>query len=302
MKRATILGMCLAVAAVGATAAAARASSQFMNINFDADTIGAAPSTGPAGTPITKVQAIGGYNSDPLPISDPGYQSPPTADCGTIAVGNVAGMSKAAVMTTNSTDGEMGALWMDTGFAVTSSQLTLGFSLNVLSAPAPVYDVQPKYLNNTADRAGILFGINTFGSAGRLMFAVAPTSDTGGVFALRSPDNTQLITFGNYVNGQAYDITLSADFTTNKVDTYINGVETMSGFQFLAGGPSATSTTSEVFMFLNGQQGYSNQVAIDNIAASPTAVPLPAAAWAGMTLLGGLASFRVFRSRRAQVV
>jgi hypothetical protein len=277
---------------------------QFMNINFAGDANGSAPSTAPApnpltaGNPITTVQAIGGYDSDPLPVSDPGYKSPPTASCGTIAVGDVTGMSKAAVLTTNPTDGEMGALWMDTGFAMNSSQLGLKFDLNVLAAPTSA-TVQQKYLNDTTDLTGILFGINVFSDAGRsVMFAVSPTSENGGVFALRSADNTRLMTFGNYVEGQTYDLALSADYATGTVDAYVDGVLAMSGHHFLDAGVSPPPTTSEIFMFLNGQSGYANQIAIDNIQASNTAVPEPSTlALLGMGGLGLLAY--AWRRRRS---
>ncbi|MGA2060349.1 MAG: PEP-CTERM sorting domain-containing protein [Thermoguttaceae bacterium] len=277
---------------------------KFMDINFDGDTIGSAPSTGPApnpltaGAPITTVQAIGGYNTSPLPDWDPGYQSPPTPDCGTLVVGNVSGMSNAAVLTTNSSNGELGALWMDTGFSMTSTQVTLKFELNVLAAPARA-TAQPKYLNDTSDQAGILFGINTFTDAGRAFcFAAAPTSDTGGVFALRSADNTRLITFGNYVEGQTYNLTLSADYTTGMVDAYVDGALAISGDQFWSSGVSTPTTTSEFFMHLNGESGYANQIAIDNIQAFNTAVPEPGT----LTLLGlaglfGLATVWIRRRR-----
>jgi hypothetical protein len=274
-------------------------ASQFMNITFDGDSLGAAPSTGVAGSPITTVQAIGGYNTSPTPTWDPGYQSPPTADCGTIAVGNVAGMNKGAVMTTDAANGEMGALWMDTGFAKTSSQLSLSFDINVLAAPANV-TVQPKLLNNTADTVGILFGINNFGSFGpngkAFMFAAAPTSATGGVFAIRSPDNTRLMTFGDYVNGQTYNITLAADYTTGVANEYING-SLVGTAPFWAAGVAAPSTTNELFMFLNGQSGYSNQVAIDNIQAFDTLTPEPATM--ALLAIGSIAGLLRRRAHKA---
>jgi hypothetical protein len=263
---------------------------KFMDINFNGDSSGSAPSTSPApspltsATPITTVQAIGGYDSDPLPATDPGYKSPPTASCGTVVVGDVSGMSKASVMTTNSTDGEMGALWMDTGFSMTSSQLSLKFDINVLAAPTTA-TVQPKLLNNTTDQAGILFGINTFTSAGRgVCFAVAPTSENGGVFALRNAANDRLITFGNYVEGQTYNLAIAANFETGTADAYINDVLAVSDFPFWATGNSSAITTSEVFMHLNGESGYSNQLAIDNIQAFNYVVPEPGT----LTLLASL--------------
>jgi hypothetical protein len=188
---------------------------QFMNITFDGDAIGSAPSTAPAGTPITTLQGIGGYTATDMNV-------PPTADNGTIVVDNVAGMNKATVMTTNAANGELGALYMDTGFSQSSSQVSLKFDINVLAAPT-VATAQPKLLNDTSDTAGILFGINTYAPSGgwAFRFAVAPTSETGGVFAFRSADNSRLITFGDYVEGQSYNLTLSADYATGKVDALL---------------------------------------------------------------------------------
>lgn len=96
-------------------ATSALADVQFLNVNFDADTIGSAPATTNSGVwsignPVSRPNGIGGYDSDPLPLSDPGYKSPPTASCGTIVVGNATGISQGAVLTSNNTNNEVGAL------------------------------------------------------------------------------------------------------------------------------------------------------------------------------------------------
>jgi hypothetical protein len=292
--------MILAVVSVAALVLmpAMVSASQFMDITFDGDTVGSAPSTGSGLVfPITAVQAIGGYNTDSLPLSDPGYQNPPTADCGTILVGNVAGMNKAAVMTTVSTNGEMGALWMDTGFGKTSSQLSMKFDISILAAPTSA-TVQTKYLNGTQDQAGILFGMNTYTSNGwGLRFAAAPTSADGGVFAFRSPDNSRLMTFGNYTEGQKYSLTFVEDYTTGTVDAYIDGALAVSGYKFWNTGVAAPVNTSEFFMFLNGERGYSNGVAIDNIQAFDSAIPEPVT-MLGVFLAIGAVAGRVIRGRK----
>jgi hypothetical protein len=84
-----------------------------------------------------------------------------------------------------------------------------------------------------------------------------------------------LLTFGDYVEGQSYNLTLSADYATGKVDAYINDVLAISGHQFWTTGIATPTTTSEFFMHLNGESGYANQIAIDNIQAYNTAVPEP---------------------------
>ena len=296
MKKIILVMAVLALLSLIGTAEAA----QFMNITFDDDIIGSAPGTGSVGTPITTVKAIGGYDTDPLPTYDPGYKSPPTADCGTITVDNVAGMNKAAVMTTNSTNGELGALWMDTSFLVSSSQISsqisMKFDINVLAAPTQA-TTQPKFLNDTQDQAGILFGINNaHNGIWAFRFVVAPTSETGGVFAFRSANNTRLITFGNYVEGQKYNLTLSADYATGMVDAYINDVLAISSHHFWDSGKTTPTTSGEIFMHLNGESGYANQLAIDNIQAFNTTVPEPSSI---IALLGGLGSLLAFRRRIA---
>ncbi len=60
------------------------------------------------------------------------------------------------------------------------------------------------------------------------------------------------------------------------VAAYIDGVLAISGHQFWTAGIGAPVNTSEFFMHLNGESGYSNQVAIDNIQAYSTVVPEPA--------------------------
>lgn len=270
-----------ALIVMGCLACPAQAESfRFMSINFDGDTTGQAPSVSPspspltAATPMTKVYALGGYG----PYTTDMYgDSPPTATDGVISVGNVMGMSKAAIMTSHSGNGEMGALYMDTGFGLTAQTVSLSFDLNILAAPT-LATVQPKLLNQTSDTAGIIFGINTYVAspgAWGFRFAAAPTSDTGGVLGIRSADNSRLITFGNYVEGQTYHIDLVGNYTTGTVDAYLDHNLALSDHAFWVAGAD-NATTSEFFMYLNGQSTFANQVAIDNIEGFNYAVPEPA--------------------------
>lgn len=264
---------------------------QFININFGSDTAGQAPAYAatPAGQVQTVPYSIGGYTS----TSGEWGNTPPTLDSGTITVNDISTLSKAALLTTNASNKEIGALYMDTQFNVASQKLTLSFDIGVLAAPTTMTE-QLKKLNQTDQNVGILFGINVFPNSGSgVRFALAPTSEDGGIFALRSADNTRLISFGEYVEGQIYHVELVADYDTGTVDAYLNGALALSDHQFSLGGGVANASTSEIFMFLNGQEGYGNQIAIDNIQAST--VPEPA------TLgLFGLAGASLLLNRKAR--
>jgi hypothetical protein len=290
----------MAVVAVGlvlAVAGTAQAVTyQFMDITFDNDVIGQSPSVASAptplapGNPIQTLQAIGGYD-----VND-NYVSPPTSSCGTVLVGDVPGMSKAAVMTTNPNNNRLGALWLDTGFSMTSQVIALGFDINVLSAPT-VATGQPKNLNGGT--AGILLGMNAYcPTAGNwaFLFAVAPTSETGGVFALRSPDNQSLIPFGTYVEGQTYRIDLVADYSSGTVDAYLDGLLALQD-QSLKTGSVLDATTSEFFFHLNGEN-YESQVALDNITASNGVVPEPITMAGLMMGVGGLVGYVRRRAKK----
>jgi hypothetical protein len=275
-----------AVAAALAFAASQTAQAlEFLHINFDNDTIGNAPTTG-ASTPVIPIPgALGGYWSGTV---DPFGDSPPTANSGTILVGNAPSMTKAAVWNTNSANNEVGALYMDTGFSQASQLFYLSFDLNVLAAPAAATG-QLKFLDNTATQVGILFGINVFNNGGPIRFAAAPTSSTGGVLSVRSADNTNLISFFDYTNGDTHNVRIDADYSSGTLNAYVDNNLELANFAFAA--PNLTATTSEIFMFLNGESGYSNSIAIDNISAS---VPEPAS----VALLGVGALALIARRRK----
>jgi hypothetical protein len=259
----------LCVVALLASAGLARADS-FMNVNFDTAAVGDAV---PTSSLSTTVQAIGGYDSSSGPAWDPGYQSPPTASCGTITVADVAGMSKAALLSTTAGNTQMGALWMDTAYSEKAQVLDQTFNVAILQNASSM-TVQPKNLIGThlPTTAGIVFGINNFvngGSAHGLMFAAAATSAEGGVFGVRSADNSSLQVFGTYVEGETYQIELISNYTTGTADAYLNGVKVLSDYNFWNAGASDV-TTGETFFFVNGDGAgqTSTQVALDNITGS----------------------------------
>jgi hypothetical protein len=251
-----------------------------IDIDFEADTPGSQPTVDSTpDNPMTVPTAIGGYT---LLTSD----NPPTPANGTLVVGSAPGMSQGAVMTTNPLNGVLGALWIDNnGLNLIGQQIRMSFDVNILDAPT-VASAQPKNLNGGT--AGILLGMNTFltspGGGIGPRFAAAPTSAAGGVFAFRTPDNSELIDFFNYTEGETYNITFKVDYSTGMLDAFVDGVELLSDYVFLPGGASNVNT-GEFFFHLNGELGFANSVAIDNIQA--TAIPEPGTfALVGMTMIG----------------
>lgn len=186
---------------------------------------------------------------------------------------------------------------MDTEFSITSSQqVTLGFDIDVINAPSRLVDpVNSQIMSINGDpsnSAGILFGARIYDSTNSqwaFSVAVVPTSATGGVFALRNADNTDLTTFGSYLNGQANQITVVGDYATGTASAYLNGTLGLSGYA-LRGGIDPAPNFSELFMYENGENnGLGNSVAIDNVEVDAgNAIPEPSTliVW---SLLGTLA-------------
>lgn len=251
-----------------------------IDINFEGDTAGSPPATSTVvGDPVTVPYGIGGYT----PTSPQYGDSPPLAASGTILVGNPSGGSKEAVLTTNPTNQEIGALWMDVnGFSLTAQQVQMSFDVNILDAPTAA----TQHLKNLpgGGQAGILLGMNAFVNGGTpgFMFAAAPTSASGGIFAFRTPDNTGLTPFFNYTEGTQYSLNIQANYSTGTLNASVNGTPVLSNYAFWTSGQTGV-VTDEYFFFLNGEMGNANSVALDNIA-SVSAVPE-----AGAFLFGGLA-------------
>ena len=279
------LGALLAALSLSLSSASA---APFMNIDFEGDVAGSAPITDVTpGNPMTQPSAIGGYTSTTA-------DNPPTAANGTITVGSAPGMAQGVIMTTNPSNAVLGALWMDNnGFNVAGQQLRMSFDVNILAAPTDA-TTQPKVLNGGS--AGILLGMNAFtnsGSQQSFRFAAAPTSVAGGVFAFRTADNLELVDFFNYVEGQTYNVAIEADYTTGKARAFVDGVLKISNHTFLTTNvPGAV--TGEYFFHLNGEAGFANSVALDNIQSS--VIPEPASA-----ALAGAAACGLFVVRRRRL-
>lgn len=293
MRRAFYTAAGLLALAVGSSLV--KADTVFLNQNFDSDTAGQSPTVAPQmtptpGNPVTHPTGLGGYSSTTV---NPYGDSPNnTTTEGTINVGNATGISQGAVFTTVPSNAEVGALFMDTGFSgVTSNSLKLSFDLNVISGPANATS-QVKFLNDPAHTAGILLGINTYDNGGNRLFdfAAAPTSSGGGVLALRSADNSTLESFFNYTNDTANHVEIDANFVTGNVDAYVNGTLAFSG-PVLGIVPQSQVTTTEVFTFVNGESGYSNSVALDNIVGS---TPEPGS----LAVFGAASGLLMLRRRR----
>jgi hypothetical protein len=265
-----------------ATAGTSRATA-VIDINFEGDTVGQAPATSTTvGDPMTVPSAIGGFTYPTQP--DPG-DIPPTAASGTVEVINASG-SNMAKFTTAPTNAELGALYMDVnGFNLAAQQIQMSFDVNILDAPT-MANTQVKHVQGGPD-AGIVLGMNAFAATGlgeiaAFRFAAAPTSANGGIFSFRSPDNSTLIPFFNYTEGTLYSLKIVADYSTGKLDAYVNGNPELTDYAFWTGGQAGV-VTNEYFFHLNGELNNANSVALDNIS-SFSAVPE-----AGAFLLGGLA-------------
>jgi len=264
--------------AVALTLCASPAFATVIDIDFESDTPGLAPvvSTSPTNY-ITQPWGIGEY-------LDPGAAS------STILVGSAPGMAQGVVLTSDASNGALGAAWLDVnGFNLISQQIRMSFDINVLAAPENA-TTQPKVLDGGPDNAGILLGMNAFTSlGGGFRFAAAPTSDGGGVFSFRTPDNSGLVSFFDYIEGQTYNVSIDADYTTGTLNASIDGIQLLTGYSFGAG--ASNVNTQEFFFHLNGEAGYSNSVALDNISA--TAIPEPTSmALCSIVGLGGAIAAR----------
>ena len=284
---ALVVAAILAIPFIGTKASA---STIVTDYNFDSVALGQnVPTTYPGVAPLPQqtVYAIGGYpnDGDQLLQGDPGLT-------GSVTVQNVGTMSHAALMTT--TQAGTGALWMDTALLAPARIFDLSFDIDVVTAPT-------SGLAQSAGGApnGQAFAINVFGldSQRLFRFAASPTSATGGNFGLRLPGASgDLLTFGNYTDGDTYHVDMTADFSTDTMNVSLNGVQVVTNADLVNPGHGV----SEIFMFQNGVDGVANSVALDNIQ-SEVSVPDQPATWA-ILLLGALCLFFYGRACKRQAM
>jgi hypothetical protein len=214
------------------------------NFTFDNLAIGSTPpQTAPAidPQPQGQIYAIGGFPDSP-PVT------------GTVTIQNAGTLSKAAQMST--TQGGIGALYVDTQFSTTGSKVGVSFDLVIVDAPS-----------SGVPQNGQAFVIQSFGTTPSsgvdrvFRFAASPTGATGGTFGLRNNTDGALVTIGSYNEGTAYHVELQIDFATQTLDAFLDGALVADNFALV----SATTNILEHFIFLNGVEGQTNRVAFDNL-------------------------------------
>lgn len=231
---------------------------------------------------------VGGYTSE---VGTPVYGWPyPHANMGTAVV-----TANSAVLKTDSSNAEVGALLLDTSVNSQASLVTLNFDINVLAQAATGYG-QTKTDNGTPKP--ILFGMRIFAnSIPAASFQLAPTSATTGLFGFRDSDNLGLTTFGTYNTNEIHHVQIDVNYATGVADAYIDNNLAISNYA-LWGGSNANPTTSEIFAYLNGTTtGVSNEVAFGDL--QPAAAPLPGVASMGLTCLALVGARRLSRRKPA---
>lgn len=267
----------LAVAPAGPAAAVPFGANVVTDFNFDSVALGAAlPTTFPAvdPTPQHTVYAVGGF-PDSGPVT------------GTATVQNVGTLNHAALMTT--TQGGIGALYVDTQFSTTQDHVVVSFDINVVDVPTTGL---PQSTTNAPD--GQAFVIQAFGNGPNAQnrvfrFVATPASATGGNFAMRNNTDGDLITVGSYTEGTTYHVEIQADFPSQTVDVLLDGILVADDLPFV----SLTTNLFELFVFQNGIEGQTNAVAFDNLLTYE--IPEPA----GAALLGSGLLGLALRRRRA---
>lgn len=266
----------LSLACLGQSNAAVH---EFLRYDFDSET---------PGDPV-----ITTFQTTPYPQSHPyatgGFPNiaPHT---GTAAIGNPQGFSNAVVLST--TQGGIGANYLDTQFLVSGNLVMLEFDLAILASPTSAVPQATASAPN-----GQVFVINTFNLNSQVTwrFAATPTSPEGGSFGMRNNTDGDLVLFANYELGKKYHIAIVANFLSSTVNVFIDGNLALSDHPFVNPGPGI----SEFFIFQNGVEGIQNTVALDNIVGSfdDGAVPEPAT----LTMFAfGIVSFAAMRRRFAE--
>jgi hypothetical protein len=177
---------------------------------------------------------------------------------------------------------------MDTQFLINEPFLKTSFDIAVISAPTSGL---PQSATNIPN--GQLFAVNAFALDSNRVFRVgaSPTSATGGVYGVRNNTDGDLILFGTYTNGVADHIEVDANYLNNTVDVYLNNTLALSNVPFVNAEP-VNGGLEELFFFLNGVEGQTTSVALDNIVVQ---TPEPAS----LAVLAPVAGLLLKRRRRA---
>lgn len=196
---------------------------------------------------------FGGYSG-----ANPSGISPPTA-----AEGTVSSTSLSATLTTNSSNGEVGALYMDTGLSTTANFLSLKFDIDILAQAAGGY-------GQSFGSGQTLGGVRIYQNPDwAVSFQFMPTSATNGYFGFRNEASTSVVNLGSYTVGTTYHVRIDVDYVNNLASGYING--NLAGTSPLRTGNAAGGTTSEIFVYLNGASGSANSIRISETAPAPAA-------------------------------
>jgi hypothetical protein len=234
-------------------------AAQITDFNFDNLNIGdPLPTTAPSVDPQPQhiVYSTGGFQDDPT------YT-------GTNVVGNAGTLSKAAIMTTAQSG--TGSNFVDTQFLQNAETEIVSFDLDVLTTPTT--GLPQSAPNAPNGQAWVMQAFETANPNNRAFrFVIAPTTATGGVFGLRNNTDGDIIPIFNYTNGDTHHIEIDANFVSATVNAFVDATQVASGLPFVEA-PGNPDGLDELFIFQNGVEGVTNQVAFDNLVT--TTVPEP---------------------------
>ena len=229
---------------------------------------------------------------DPIPIhraySTNGFTNSGIYSGTNNVASNVGNLLNAVLMSTN--QGGTGANFIDTQFLVPGSLVSLDFDIHIV---AQSFD-EVAYPQATANfSSGQLFAINAFAlDTNRVFrFAVTPTSDQEGFFALRDErlGTGELNAFFSYTVGTDYHVSILANYLTNTVNASVTssgGTGSISDIPFVTSQP-INGGMSEFFIFQNNIEGLLNQIALDNIVGA-TLAPVPEPSSLAIFAIGSL--------------
>jgi len=279
-----------AVAALAFSAMQLQAATPIMNITFENDTPGYAPATTYlTGMPNPTVPS----QQQPLPITEPFTIS------GSVTVVENGGV-KSVNMVADPT--RTAITHLDTAWAVPAPILNLAFDLNIGSAShiaseyASSYPLATNPSTYVAPVTGVTIRDNDWsvGTNVLLRFVAAATTETGGVFGIRVPTASgfEIITFGEYENGQDYNIALNANFTTGELGILVNGKKATLDTPYSVSDFGFDLYTT--YFYVNGSDSATpNSIFLGGIRAY-TDVPEPAS----LSILGFAAGALLLRRRK----